>query len=714
MSNSASRMPGSMQPPHDFRLATSPANGHRRARSWTGRPKPSPGITNRSESVLASRARAPNVVGWLRFAAARCRVIGQLAIHLPAFAAAYLMAYTIHFDGTVPLSVLEKAIASLPLVLSLKSAAFVAMKCHRGWFRRATFADVVTLAEAITLGSVALTAVNQFLTARAGIPCSVLIMDWAGTLLLLCGTRGLRRLIHERHYFAASSNRRAERALVVSAAEAGEALIRMIHTQPDLSLKVVGVLDPDRATHGRVLAGVEVLGSPEDAGRHAARHQAQLILIPTPAVSAREVRALVTACHEAGLKARVVPGFDALLTGDLTVQPRDVDIHDLLCREPVRLDGESVGRFLRGRIVLVTGAAGSIGSEICRQILAFRPGRLILLDHNENGLFFAERELRDRAAGAELVPCVASVTDSARLRSTFNQHRPGVVFHAAAHKHVPMMEANPGEAIKNNVFGTRTLVEEALQAGVDAFVMISTDKAVNPTSVMGACKRLAEMYVHALSGQAEARLVTVRFGNVLGSNGSVVPLFKEQIRRGGPVTVTHPDMIRYFMTIPEAAQLVLQAGTLGSGGEIFVLDMGEPVKIVDLARDLIRLSGFEVGREIDIAFSGLRPGEKLYEELYDQHEQGLPTPHPKIFLARHSPCSIHQLRTQLDHLAQIVDQPIDQVLAALAAIVPGYRPRALEDEEPAAARLVSAKDYCDKSRGGAAVLQRDCFGNLIC
>ncbi len=666
----------------------------------TKRSEPSPGIIARSRPSPAPGERAPGRTAWLRYAAAQYRVIGQAATHLPAFVAVYLMVYLIRFDGVLPVGVLEKGIAFLPVVLSVKLAAFVAMKCHRGWFRRATFADVVTLAEAITLGSIALAVVNQFLAGWAGVPRSVLIMDWAGTLLVLCGARGFQRLIHERYYFTAVSNRRAERALIVSAAEAGEAIIRTIHSQPYLGLKIVGVLDPDRATHGRILAGVRVLGSPEDVGRHAARHQAKVVLIPTPAVPPREVRALMTACCEAGLKARVVPGFDALLTGAMTVQPRDIDIHDLLCREPVRLDNESVGRFLCGRTVLVTGAGGSIGSELCRQVLAFRPERLLLLDHNENGLFFIERELRDRAAGTELVPCIASITDSARLRSIFDRFRPGVVFHAAAHKHVPMMEINPGEAIKNNIFGTRTLVDEALRASVDAFVMISTDKAVNPTSVMGACKRLAEMYVQARSEQTDARLVTVRFGNVLGSNGSVVPLFKEQIRRGGPVTVTHPDMTRYFMTIPEAALLVLQAATLGCGGEIFVLDMGEPVKIVDLARDLIRLSGFEVDREIAIVFSGLRPGEKLYEELYDLHEEGLPTPHPKIFLAKHRPCSIHRLRAQLDHLAQVANRPADQLLAALAELVPGYQPRAWADEGTSTASL-ELTTACDESRGFA-------------
>jgi FlaA1/EpsC-like NDP-sugar epimerase len=493
-------------------------------------------------------------------------------------------------------------------------------------------------------------------------------------VLALCGARGSVRLLRDR-YVPLLRGRRLSHVLVIGAGEAGEALVRQVGAQPQLGLKIIGILDPDPATHGRMLAGVRVLGDPSDLARIAARRHVEAVLIPTPAVPAREVRALAHACDAAGLKAQVVPGFDALISGTLTVQPRDVDIQDLLCREPVRLDGAAIGRFLEGRVVLVTGASGSIGSEICRQVLAFRPARLILVDHSENGLFYLERGLRDRTPPAtEIVPRVASITDAARMRALFAQNRPHVVFHAAAHKHVPVMEANPSEAVKNNVFGTRTVVDEALRAGVEAFVMISTDKAVNPTSVMGVCKRLAEIYVQSLTGLTPTRLVTVRFGNVLGSAGSVVPIFREQIRQGGPVTVTHPDMTRYFMTIPEAAQLVLQAGAQGRGGEIFVLDMGEPVKILDLARDMIRLSGQVEGRDVQIVFTGLRPGEKLYEELYDNGEELLPTAHPKIRAARHRPYPTERLYAGLDRLAAAVEGPADRVVAILADLVPGYRP----------------------------------------
>ncbi|WP_165252215.1 UDP-N-acetylglucosamine 4,6-dehydratase family protein [Paludisphaera soli] len=417
-------------------------------------------------------------------------------------------------------------------------------------------------------------------------------------------------------------------------------------------------------------------------------------LIPSPGVSAREVREISAACRDAGLKVRVVPSFDAIVTGRFLVEPGRVDVRNILQRPPVVLDSSSVRRDVEGRSILITGAAGSIGSEICRQLLAFAPARLVLLDHSENGLFYLEPELK-RAAGArtEIVPVVASIRDSARVGAVLASHRPDMIIHAAAHKHVPMMESNPGESVKTNVLGTRNLVDQALAHGVAAFVMVSTDKAVNPTSVMGACKRLAEAYVQLRSRETRSRLVTVRFGNVLGSNGSVVPTFLEQVRRGGPVCVTHPEITRYFMTIPEAAQLVLQAGSQGRGGEIFVLDMGRPIRIVDLARTIIRLSGQEEGRDVDIVFTGLRPGEKLHEELHCEGEEPAPTSHPKVRVARPSVTDPGRLLSEFDRLAELVDGPAADLKAAIADLVPGYRPKAVERHGPlpmtAAARATS-------------------------
>ncbi|MBV8310008.1 MAG: polysaccharide biosynthesis protein [Planctomycetaceae bacterium] len=639
---------------------------------------PRPKALRQGERATAdARARREPVPRLLEYVS-KHRLVILIVLHALVLASIYWLCYVIRFDGAIPPAYLRVVVTTLPLVVVLKMVILLKMGSLRGLWRQFTFADMTALAGSTALGSIALTSVDLLNHNWLPVPHSIIVMDCAGTLLVLGGLRGSLRFFRENYYPMVMAQSQ-ERVLIVGAGSAGETVAHTIRGQPQLGMKVVGFLDPDQATHGWTLGGVKVLGPPEAIGHHAGRLGIRTILVPATAFPGQRLRALASTCSTLGVKVKVIPPLATLLNGAVDIRPRDVDIHDLLCREPVHLDSESIGRFLHDRVVLVTGAAGSIGSEICRQVLAFRPGQLILLDHSENGLFFLERELQALAPEADIIPCVTSITDAARLRAVFVRHSPEVVFHAAAHKHVPMMEANPGEAVKNNVFGTRTLVDEAIDSGVEAFVMISTDKAVNPACVMGACKRLAEMYVQTRSEQTSARLVTVRFGNVLGSSGSVVPLFKEQIRQGGPVTVTHPEMTRYFMLIPEAAQLVLEAGAFGRGGEIFVLDMGEPVGIPDLARDLIRLSGLREDEDIEITFTGLRPGEKLHEELYDRGEEALPTPHPKIFLARHRPCEPEPLQDQLAELARRLDGPADEVVAALQRLVPEYRPARLSD-----------------------------------
>lgn len=594
--------------------------------------------------------------------------------HAAAFAAIYLSAYVLRGDGAVSPELWEVAWRTLPLVAFVKVACFLVVGCQRGCWRSATLADLTKLFEALTFGSLVIIAGRQFAQTGVAIPRSVLLIDWACSIVFICGVRGVGRIVRER-YCPFFSARRPQRVLVVGSGAAAEAVVCQLASQPQLGMKVVGLIDPDRTSLGRTIAGVRVVGRPSDLTRIASRQHLDAVLIPTPAVPAREVRALLDFCRAAEVKVQVVPQLDAILTGAISVRPRKVDIADLLARDPVRLDGAAVGHFLDGRVVLITGAAGSIGSEICRQVLRYHPKRLLLVDHNENGLFFIERELRSLAPpGTEIVPCVASITDAARLRVLFQAFRPEVVFHAAAHKHVPMMEANPGEAVKNNVFGTKNLVDESVRSGVESFVMVSTDKAVRPTSVMGACKRLAELYAQSQIGRSNTRMVTVRFGNVLGSNGSVVPVFLEQIRGGGPVTVTHPEMTRYFMTIREAAQLVLQSGAQGRGGEIFVLDMGDPVRIVDLARELIRLSRRPDDPVVEIVFTGLRPGEKLHERLFDEEEKLLPTPHPKIQGVEHVTYPFERILGGLERLAGLVNGPSEPILKALIELVPHYRP----------------------------------------
>ena len=371
---------------------------------------------------------------------------------------------------------------------------------------------------------------------------------------------------------------------------------------------------------------------------------------------------------------RVLPHYRRLIEGSVTIQPRPVSIEDLLQRPAVQLGIEDIRQWIDGRVIMVTGSAGSIGSEICRQLLQFAPERLVAVDRAETGQFFLERELQPLAAGKQINVCIADVLDEARMRHLLMRYRPDVIFHAAAYKHVPLMERHPQEAVRNIVTATRQLANLALDFHTDSFVMISTDKAVNPTSVMGACKRVAELYVQSLAGQSAARFVTVRFGNVLDSAGSVVQLFRQQIAAGGPVTVTDPEMRRYFMTIPEASRLVIQAGAIGQSGQILLLDMGEPVRILDLAADMIRLSGLRVGKDVVIEFTGLRAGEKLYEELHIPGEQLLPTSHPKIIVADRKPAPVDDVRSAIDELERLAGDDPEAIVGQLQQIVCGYHP----------------------------------------
>ncbi len=402
-------------------------------------------------------------------------------------------------------------------------------------------------------------------------------------------------------------------------------------------------------------------------------------------ISGQHVRKLVEEARRRDVEVRVLPSYEQMIGGQVAIQPRPVVIDDLLRREPVAIDLESIRRWIDGRVLLVTGSAGSIGSEICRQLSHFSPRRIVLVDRSETGQFFLERELQAVASEAEIEVCVADVLDPRRMEGIFRQHRPDVVFHAAAYKHVPLMESHPGEAVKNIVMATRQVAELAAQCGSESFVLISTDKAVNPTSVMGACKRVAELYVQSLADSA-CRYVTVRFGNVLDSAGSVVQIFRQQIACGGPVTVTDPQMRRYFMTIPEAARLVIQAGAIGQGGNILVLDMGDPVRIADLAEDMIRLSGLRVGEDIAVEYTGLRPGEKLFEELRVPEETQLPTCHPKIIVADRRPADRARILAAIEELARLADEAPAQILGRLERLVPEYHPL---DCQAGAARRVS-------------------------
>ncbi len=473
-----------------------------------------------------------------------------------------------------------------------------------------------------------------FLPFEPVLPASVLVIDALLTLLYVGGTRySIRWMEHVRRRGHGSAAR--YRVLVIGAGNAGMMITRELRANPQLEMEVVGFIDDNPAKHGNAIQGVEVLGGRNKIAEAARSCGADKAIIAMPTATGAVIREIRDICKSARLSTKTIPGVFEILSGRVSVtQLRDVQIEDLLRRKPVQTDQRAVAELVDGMTVLVTGAGGSIGSEICRQVAALGAEELVLLGHGENSIFEIHHELMSKHPGLTVVPVIADARNAGRIERVFETYRPQAVFHAAAHKHVPLMELNPEEAVSNNVEGTRNVVAASELIGVDHFVLISTDKAVNPANVMGATKLLGEMLVHDAAIRTGVPYVSVRFGNVLASSGSVVPLFQKQIAAGGPITVTHPDITRYFMTIPEAVQLVLQAAAMGRGGETFILDMGEPVRIVDLARDLVQLSGYEVNRDVEIVFSGLRPGEKLSEELYTTGEDVAATEHEKIVVVR--------------------------------------------------------------------------------
>ena len=500
----------------------------------------------------------------------------------------------------------------------------------------------------------------------------VLMLDLFTTVVFLSALRMLIRLYHEE--FFSDSHGTARRFLIVGAGNAGEALLREMLRRRDTNYEVAGFIDDDPAKQGMSIHGITVLGNVEQLPQVCEKSSIDEIAIAIPSATRKQLRHVVQVCQGTALRFSTVPSLTDIASGKFSVsQMRHVDISDLLGREVVQLDMLQLEKFLKDKVILVTGAGGSIGSEMCRQVCAFGPKLLLLVEQAENPLFFIEGELRKNFPDVQMKAVICDIAETTRVNQVYEQYHPQVVIHAAAHKHVPLMEGNPGEAIKNNVVGTRNMANAADTFGTDDFVMISTDKAVNPTSIMGSSKRIAEMYIQDLNNTSKTHFMTVRFGNVLGSNGSVIPIFNKQIIDGGPVTVTHPEMTRYFMTIPEASQLVLQSATMGSGGEIFLLDMGEPVKIVDLARELITLSGFRPGEDIEIEFSGLRPGEKLFEELSIEGEDMIPTKHPKIAIWKTISRDRQTLRSGIEKVIDIAHtQDRSQIVTAIKELIPEF------------------------------------------
>ncbi|HEX6007286.1 MAG TPA: nucleoside-diphosphate sugar epimerase/dehydratase [Burkholderiales bacterium] len=559
------------------------------------------------------------------------RVGLAFAHDLTACAAAWLFSFWLRFNlEHIPPPFDEIAVQSVLIVVPLYGALFLAFGLYRGLWRFASLPDLKRILFAVGLGAIAAPALLFML--QMAVPRSVLIMSPIFLVTVMGGSRLAYRAWKERTLTSLLPQAR-EPVFVLGAEEAAVNLIKELARSPQW--RVVGVFEDEGSKHGRQLHGVDVLGKLDALPYWREKLSVGHAIIAMPGASHGARRRVMEFARQAGLKVLTVPSFDDLMSGRVTVsQVRHVELDDLLGRDPVVLDAAGLRSWLENRVVLVSGAGGSIGAELCRQIARYRPRRLILFELNEFALYTVEQEFRERYGEVDIVPAIGDVKSVARVREIIEAHRPSIVFHAAAYKHVPLMEnENAWQAVLNNVAGTQVMAQAALDHGIEKFVLISTDKAVNPTNVMGASKRLAEMVCQALQQPDGTRFVMVRFGNVLGSTGSVIPKFRDQIARGGPVTVTHPEITRYFMSIPEAVQLVMQAGLMGQGGEIFVLDMGEPVRIADLAHDMIRLSGLTEG-EIRIVYTGLRPGEKLYEEPLAADENSLPTPHPKLRIAR--------------------------------------------------------------------------------
>ena len=607
-----------------------------------------------------------------------------LVMDLALVLGAHVLAYQTRFEFAVPAEHARRMLGLLPALAAIKLVSFFVFGLYRGMWRYTSLPDLVNIAKAVTVSSVLLVGWLALTQHFAGFSRSVILLDWVYTALFVAGLRigirwfygvgivGIPALFRPR-----ASRAEATPCVLLGAGRAGEKLLREVMDDPSPAFTITAILDDARDMQGRMIHGVPIVGPVRalpplmDAGEISPAEA----LIAISDNDGEAMRQAVCHCEKAGLPYRRVPSLGEIASGRISIKNlRDVDYKDLLGREAVRLDTERIAGSLTGKTVLVTGAGGSIGSELCRQIIPFEPACLLLLDAGEFNLYQIQMELEHELGFKNYKPLLGSLTDTDWTNWVLDEHKPDAVFHAAAYKHVPMLEANPWQAVTNNVLSTLNLVRASVERGVAQLLVVSTDKAVRPTNVMGASKRVTERIMQAFCGRG-TRLMAVRFGNVIGSAGSVVPLFRRQIERGGPVTVTHPDVIRYFMTIEEAAQLLLQAGTMGEQGEIFLLKMGQPVKIAEMAADLIRLSGKEPGKDVEIKFIGMRPGEKLYEELITDDEGVVPTGHDKIMVLKSAACRGGGLLKDIDALARAAaTRDASRIRQILVQAVPEYTP----------------------------------------
>lgn len=590
-------------------------------------------------------------------------------LDLIIISAGYYVSFLIRFEGEIPTEYFVSFQSSLPVVIILRFAMLLYFRLYSGYYRYASISDLTQILKAVTAGSI-LIAIPTYFFGYGNIPRGVFIIEWLLLVVLLGGSRFLLRAGRE---LMPQMWRHGRRTFIIGAGSAGEMVLRELRKTP-IGLKPVGIIDDDQEKRGMRIHGITVVGPSSELERLALKYKVTDAIIAIPSATGPQMRALIDTCRRAHVSFKSLPPLREIIGGQVALsQVRNISVDDLLGRNPVRLDSQRLANFIQGKRILVTGGAGSIGSEICRQVMRFHPGRLVVIDRAENRLYEMMLEMRGDPESAAIDPQIADINDVDKMDRIFEQIKPEIVFHAAAYKQVPLMELFPEEATQNNIFGTRTLVQLADKHGVAAVVMISTDKAVRPSSVMGASKRIAEILVQCFAKRSRTSFITVRFGNVLGSDGSVVPIFKRQIEQGGPVTVTHPEMTRYFMTIKEASLLVMQAATIGKSGDILVLNMGEPVRIVDLARAMITLSGRIPEEEIDIEYTGLRPGEKLTEELFD--EEGLvSSEHENILVARATDYEWETIKGDLSRLERAArDQDREQIIQLFREIVPSYQ-----------------------------------------
>ncbi len=571
-------------------------------------------------------------------------------------AAAFALAFFIRFDFSIPLAQMElfKAFV-IPLVIT-KLVIFYFAGFYRKMWRYAGMRDFLGIIWACFLGTLAVIVIIFFIY-RFAFPRSVVALDGFFTVALVGGVRLAQRGMRNLRLKNLLTATKGKPVLIVGAGDSGEALLNEMIRRPELAYRPIGIVDDNPVKQGLIIHGVKVMGTRQQLKKLVSKYQIEEVIISMPSASREVIRDIFFQCREIGVKCKTLPGIYQIIDGTVSIsQIREIGVEDILGREPVKVKLSEAASYITDRIIMITGAGGSIGSELCRQISRLQPSNLVMVDQGENSLFNIEQEIQNSNYHIQTIPVIADITDRNRIAMVFNSYKPSVVFHTAAYKHVTMMELNPVEAVKNNLFGTKTVAEIAKQFKVDRFVSISTDKAVEPVSIMGNSKALVEKLIQFFSRESSTRFMIVRFGNVIDSSGSVVPIFRKQIAHGGPVTVTHPEMTRYFMTIPEAMQLVIQAGAMGKGGEVFVLDMGEQIPILELARNMIKLSGLEPEKDIPIEFTGIRPGEKLHEKLLWDYEESSPTEHKKIRVIAECKLNTSRFKEDILDLEDIINE----------------------------------------------------------